>query len=107
MLDFTSSFDEQEPIERSGAEAALPVSDTELLDAYLHAVISVADAVGPAVLRVETRGVNGGGLGNDGGYSNKAVDDDIEAMAVELDPKKRQALIDDAALIALIYLILI
>ena len=45
---------------------------------------------------IETRGVNGGGLGNDGGYSNKAVDDDIEAMAVELDPKKRQALIDDA-----------
>ncbi|HEY4141436.1 MAG TPA: trypsin-like peptidase domain-containing protein [Pseudolabrys sp.] len=59
MLDFTSPFDEQEPVETPAAEAAPPVSDTELLDAYSHAVISVADAVGPAVLRVETRGGNG------------------------------------------------
>jgi S1-C subfamily serine protease len=70
MLDSTSSFDEQEPVETPAAEAAPPVSDTELLDAYSHAVISVADAVGPAVLRVETRGVNGksgsmpGGVGS-------------------------------------------
>jgi S1-C subfamily serine protease len=66
MLDFTSSFDEREPVETSGAEAAPPVADTELLDAYSHAVISVADAVGPAVLRVETRGANGkpGGVGS-------------------------------------------
>ena len=42
MLDFTSSFDEREPVETSGAEATPPVSDTELLDAYSHAVISVA-----------------------------------------------------------------
>ena len=45
---------------------------------------------------IETRGVNGGGLGNDGGYSNKDVDADIEAMATELDPVKRQAEVDDA-----------
>jgi S1-C subfamily serine protease len=70
MLDFTSSFDEQEPIERSGAEAALPVSDTELLDAYSHAVISVADAVGPAVLRVETCGVNGKSGNTPGGVGS-------------------------------------
>jgi S1-C subfamily serine protease len=32
--------------------------DAELLDAYSNAVISVADRVGPAVVRVETRGAN-------------------------------------------------
>jgi len=72
MLDFTSSFDGQEPIEEPVAEAAgareaaPPKADRELLDAYSHAVISVADAVGPAVLRVETRGngPQGGGVGS-------------------------------------------
>jgi S1-C subfamily serine protease len=66
MLDFTSSFDEQESVETQALEAVTPASDAELLDAYSHAVISVADAVGPAVLRVETRGANGkpGGVGS-------------------------------------------
>jgi S1-C subfamily serine protease len=66
MLDFTSSFDEQEPVETPASETAPAVSDTELLDAYSHAVISVADSIGPAVLRVETRGANGkaGGVGS-------------------------------------------
>ncbi len=45
---------------------------------------------------IETRGVNGGGLGNDGGYSNKRVDELIEAMASEFDQTKRQAMIDEA-----------
>ncbi len=70
MLDFTSTFDEREPVETSGAEAAPPVSDTELLDAYSHAVISVADSVGPAVLRVETRGASGKSGNSPGGVGS-------------------------------------
>jgi S1-C subfamily serine protease len=52
MLDFTPpSFDEG----ADGSPTPLP-SDSDILDAYSHAVTSVVDAVGPAVLRVETRG---------------------------------------------------
>ena len=55
MLDFASS-----PEVRDAGEAASPsVSDTEILDAYSNAVTSVADAVGPAVVRVEVRAKNG------------------------------------------------
>src|SRR5512144_1084759 len=51
MLDFASL-----PEVRDAGEAASPsVSDTEILDAYSNAVTSVADAVGPAVVRVEVR----------------------------------------------------
>jgi S1-C subfamily serine protease len=62
MLDFTSSSH----IEDEGLAAAPAASDTEILDAYSHAVISVADTVGPAVVRVETRAANGrtGGVGS-------------------------------------------
>jgi S1-C subfamily serine protease len=62
MLDFTSSSDVAEAIET----AAVPAPDAGILDAYSNAVISVADAVGPAVVRVETRGPNGrpGGVGS-------------------------------------------
>jgi S1-C subfamily serine protease len=62
MLDFTSS---SHPLDTELA-AASPASDTEILDSYSNAVISVADAVGPAVVRVETRGPGGrsGGVGS-------------------------------------------
>jgi S1-C subfamily serine protease len=62
MLDFaSSSYTEDE-----GIGAPSPATDTEILDAYSHAVISVADKVGPAVVRVETRTGNGrmGGVGS-------------------------------------------
>jgi S1-C subfamily serine protease len=62
MLDFASSSD----VEDKGLTAAPFASDTELLDAYSHAVTTVADTVGPAVVRVETRGANSrtGGVGS-------------------------------------------
>jgi S1-C subfamily serine protease len=62
MFDFANTATDE--------DAAPPAaSDTEILDAYSHAVTSVADAVGPAVLRVETRGPKGqrhgtGGVGS-------------------------------------------
>jgi S1-C subfamily serine protease len=55
MLDFASS-----PETRDAGEAASPsVSDTEILDAYSNAVTSVADTIGPAVVRVQVRAKNG------------------------------------------------
>jgi S1-C subfamily serine protease len=62
MLDFASSSH----VEDEGSVAASSVADTELLDAYSNAVISVADTVGPAVVRVETRDAKGrsGGVGS-------------------------------------------
>src|SRR5476651_658176 len=63
MFDFASNPGEED---RSPVP---PAPDTEILDAYSHAVTSVADSVGPAVLRVETRGAKGqrgrqGGVGS-------------------------------------------
>ncbi len=62
MLDFTS----EDKTEYQSGNAAPPENDAALLDAYSHAVTSVADAVGPAVVRVEMR--NGkagrGGVGS-------------------------------------------
>jgi S1-C subfamily serine protease len=62
MLDFASSSH----VEDEGSVAVPSAADTELLDAYSNAVISVADTVGPAVVRVETRGAKGrpGGVGS-------------------------------------------
>ena len=62
MLDFASTSD----VADIGGTEAAPSSDAELLDAYSNAVITVADEVGPAVVRVETRGAQGrpGGVGS-------------------------------------------
>jgi S1-C subfamily serine protease len=47
--------------------------EADLLDAYSNAVISVADTVGPAVLRVETRGSNGRQGAGQGGVGSGVV----------------------------------
>jgi S1-C subfamily serine protease len=62
MLDFLSSSD----VGDGGEAAAPPASDTEILDAYSNAVTSVADAIGPAVVRVEVRNnqTRPGGVGS-------------------------------------------
>ena len=53
MLDFASSSD------REDVGVGAPASDTDILDAYSDAVTGVADAVGPAVVRVEVRDAKG------------------------------------------------
>jgi S1-C subfamily serine protease len=60
MLDFVSGSRAED--ERQAPSA----SDADLFDAYSNAVTSVADRVGPAVLRVETRAQKGraGGVGS-------------------------------------------
>jgi S1-C subfamily serine protease len=62
MLDFTTSSG----VGDIGEVAAPSAPDTEILDAYSHAVTSVADAVGPAVVRVEVHNKNRrpGGVGS-------------------------------------------
>ena len=56
---------------------------------------STYDAHNVAFAILSSRGPNGRGLTNDAGYSNPKVDDLTARLAVELDPAKRQALIDD------------
>jgi peptide/nickel transport system substrate-binding protein len=48
---------------------------------------------------MHTRGANGAGLINDGGYSNPELDSLIDKIQVETDKTKRDGLIHDAQLI--------
>jgi S1-C subfamily serine protease len=68
MFDIASS----PPDEDNGRPAALS-PDADILDAYSNAVTSVADAVGPAVLRVETRGTKGRQGNGQGGVGSGVV----------------------------------
>lgn len=65
MLDHVSAFlDDNQPDDTAAPSA--PANDAALLDAYSNAVTHVAETVGPAVVRVETRGKNRaqGGVGS-------------------------------------------
>jgi S1-C subfamily serine protease len=55
MFDYASArADAREP-DQPTTSSAVPADDAAVLDAYSDAVIAVADKVGPAVVRVETR----------------------------------------------------
>jgi S1-C subfamily serine protease len=56
-------FDETHHIDSIGT-AATPADDRAVFDAYSEAVASVADTVGPAVVRVDTRNEARGGVGS-------------------------------------------
>lgn len=68
MLDFAPQFvldgDDRDPA--GASSGAVDDRDAALLDAYSHAVAEVADTVGPAVVRVDTRrkSARGGGTGS-------------------------------------------
>jgi S1-C subfamily serine protease len=59
MLDVTNTSVFDTDVSQPHVESA--AQDAALLDAYSHAVIGVADRVGPAVVRVETRKTDGKG----------------------------------------------
>src|SRR5690242_15632231 len=65
MLDFNSARDATRETDDRVEESPVAPNDVLLLDAYSHAVMSVVEKVGPAVVRVEKRG-NGaqGGVGS-------------------------------------------
>ncbi len=65
MLDHVSFLDDNRPDGVTTVPSA-SADDAALLDAYSNAVTSVAETVGPAVVRVETRGKNRdrGGVGS-------------------------------------------
>jgi S1-C subfamily serine protease len=67
MLDITNASALDQLTAPDVAAAAAP-SDAVLLDAYSNAVIAVSDKVGPAVVRVDTRGrADANGQGGQGG----------------------------------------
>jgi S1-C subfamily serine protease len=55
MFDYAAARAEARDLDQPPTASALPADDAAVLDAYSDAVISVADKVGPAVVRVETR----------------------------------------------------
>src|ERR1700740_2621302 len=71
MLDFTNT--DILPTEGT-ASSSQPAADDVLLDAYSHAVMAVSDKVGPAVVRVDTRGkADASGRGAQGGVGSGIV----------------------------------
>jgi S1-C subfamily serine protease len=72
MLDFTNIVAAAElPAAEDSAAAAPTMSDAALLDAYSNAVVAVSEKVGPAVVRVDTRG--NGQRGAQGGVGSGIV----------------------------------
>lgn len=71
MLDFTPPSSEEDDGVGAAAAALAPdqIPDADILDAYSRAVTSVADTVGPAVLRVETRGTGNRPAGTGSGVT--------------------------------------
>jgi S1-C subfamily serine protease len=57
MLDVTTTIAAADlPASETAASPSEPINDAVLLDAYSNAVMAVSDRVGPAVVRVDTRG---------------------------------------------------
>jgi S1-C subfamily serine protease len=76
MLDFTRTIAAADlPAADDSVPPAPPVNDAALLDAYSNAVMAVSDKVGPAVVRVDTRGRpdNNGQRGAQGGVGSGIV----------------------------------
>ncbi len=76
MLDFTRTIAAADlPAADNNTSGAAPVNDAALLDAYSNAVMAVSDKVGPAVVRVDTRGrlADSGQRGAQGGVGSGIV----------------------------------